>query len=635
MPSTPTTIPPESWSGDHDMRPERAVDATSARLPASVPAGPGTAPAADRVAAMVTAAAMLATAFLVVPGGLYIDDIRAQAYAAGRSYWPFVVESNGTHLAPGARTVDWVQSVLWPLEAWPAAVYTVVLVGALGAVVWRLLRELVPQTWAALVGLALALFGGSLVPSLAWYRQGLTTVTALVLTLAAIDAAARYVRTGRIHHAAVAAGAVALGLTFSERTLVAAVCVTWLGLLHHRAAPWWTRLRRTVVVVAPLVVLNLAFLAGYGSGDFDRGGEGTPTWGGLVVSTARSLFKNTIPSLLGGPVRWREAGASYAFAATPTWLVVLGNIVVVSLALLAWRSRRERPGHPGMVTGLVVAYAVPIYLIVYAGRISRADVMSVDDLRLYSDVGVFVAIAAAALLGAAVPERRPTGRPLVVAVAAATVVAVAIGVSWVGFARYWHRSTSTAYLQTLRADLATNRSPVLPTPVPDTIVPGWVQPDFSTSSLVDLLQPGTEMSLVDALPRVVAPDGHLVAGRLDPVATAVNTREDFCGNPLVAGADAVTIDFAEPVPYFRGSMVELKLLVSDTTRIRVTVTGEDGMSRPAGGASDPYLLRGPHTMTVPVPYTMRLTSVTVSRTRTAAGICVTGVRSVVPSQATR
>jgi hypothetical protein len=55
----------------------------------------------------VVALHVAAVTWLSAGGGLYIDDIRAQAYAAGRSFYPFVIESNRTHLAPGARTIDW------------------------------------------------------------------------------------------------------------------------------------------------------------------------------------------------------------------------------------------------------------------------------------------------------------------------------------------------------------------------------------------------------------------------------------------------------------------------------------------------------------------------------------------------
>ena len=84
--------------------------------------------------------ALLPVAALVTSGWLYIDDLRAQVYASGRPLWPFVVEFNNTHLAPSARTVDWLQARYAALEHWPAVVYTVVLHLALGLAIWWLLR---------------------------------------------------------------------------------------------------------------------------------------------------------------------------------------------------------------------------------------------------------------------------------------------------------------------------------------------------------------------------------------------------------------------------------------------------------------------------------------------------------------
>ena len=76
------------------------------------------------VASSVIALHVAAVTWLSAGGGLYIDDIRAQAYAAGRPFYPFVIESNRTHLAPGARTIDWFMARYAPLEHWPAVVIT-------------------------------------------------------------------------------------------------------------------------------------------------------------------------------------------------------------------------------------------------------------------------------------------------------------------------------------------------------------------------------------------------------------------------------------------------------------------------------------------------------------------------------
>jgi hypothetical protein len=286
------------------------------------------------------------------------------------------------------------------------------------------------------------------------------------------------------------------------------------------------------------------------------------------------------------------------------------------------------------VLALSLSYILPIYALIYVGRVSRADVRSVDDLRLFADVSVFVAIALAAVLGAAIALPRP-GWTMRAAVAGVVAVAVGLAVSWTGFAVKWHRSTSSAYVSALRADLATNRAPIVPTPVPDTIVPAWVQPDFSSASLVRLLKPGAELSVLDSSPRLVSGTGHLVPARLNPVAAARNARSDFCGNGLVPGTSSVTIPFREPVPYYRGSLLELRLLVTDSTRVGVSVTGSDGSTRRIEPLSDTEMLRGPHRMVVPLPPNVRASQVTVTRSRETAGVCVTGLSVVVAAEAGR
>lgn len=599
---------------------------------------------------------VLATAYVVVPGGLYVDDFRAQAYAAGRGIWPFIVESNRTHLSPGARTIDWLQATYWPLAHWPAVVVTLLVAAALGVALWRLLEQLVPDRRAALVGLALGLFGTSIVPALAWYRQALTTLVALTFVLVAIDAALRVLKGGRLSWATVCVGATALGLCFSERTLVVAVVVAVGAVLFSTAATRRERLLRALVLVGPLVAVNLVFLAFYGSGDYDDASTGTPSVSGFFASTARSLFVNTIPGLLGGPLAWRPSGPTYSFATTPAWFVVLSLVAVTAIVIVAIRRTRNRagtslPARPWRVLVLVTSYVLPVYLLVYVGRVSRGNVRSVDDLRLYSDVSVLLAIALAAALGAALSPRSPTRgpalsgaassarltwqRPAAAGLVSLAVVGVCFATSWSRFAVRWHQSTNTRYVENLTTDLATNRAPIVPTPVPDSVVPAWVQPDFSSASLVALLQPGTETALLDSTPRIVDRDGRLVAARIRTLATATNARSDFCGNGLTAGSNTVTVRFDDPVPYYRGALLHLRLLVSDTTRVSATVTGDTGLSTPVVAFSDPELQRGPHTVAFPLPPNVRVSSLTLSRSRAESGVCLTGASVVLAEKAAR
>lgn len=586
----------------------------------------------DRGAGAVIAAFVVASAYLIVPSGYYIDDFRAQAYAAGRGPWPFIVESNATHLAPGARTMDWLQAHYWPLERLPAVLFTLTVCALLGVAVWRLVNQLVTRRSVALVGLGLALFAPSIIPAIAWYRQALTTLTALVLILVAIDAGLRYLRGGSRTWAYAACLAHAAGLAFSERTLVVPVVLVTAGLLLVPSTTFRRALPRQAVAVGPMIVLNLAFLAFYGSGDFDHAGVGTPSLAGFAAAIGRSLLRNSIPSLVGGPISWRPGGESYSYAQTPLWLAIVGCAALALLVVLAVRRRRE--GHGGTPVWrpllVVAAYVVPIYCMLYVGRIARAEVSSVDDLRLFPDVGVFLALAVAVLLDVAVRRpRRATVRALAAGAIAATV---ACGLSWVGFAHRWHQNSSPSYVEALRTDLTKNLSPVVASPVPVTIVPNWVQPDFSTADLIAILRPTTRTAVFDSAARLVGPDGHLTDGQLKRIAVAPDERSDFCRHALPAGQENATIDFTEAVPYYRGALLELGVLVSDTTSLTVRVIAEDGsVSAPRPGVT-PEMQRGPHRLLLPVMPDVRVKSVQISRSRASADVCVTTLQVVQPPE---
>lgn len=587
----------------------------------------------DRGAGAVIAAFVVASAYLIVPSGYYIDDFRAQAYAAGRGPWPFIIQSNATHLAPGARTMDWLQAHYWPLERLPAVLFTLTVCALLGVAVWRLVNQLVTRRSVAIVGLALALFAPSIIPAIAWYRQALTTLTALVLILVAVDAGLRYLRGGSRSWAYAAWLAHAAGLAFSERTLVVPVVVVAAGFLLVPGTTFRRALPRQVVAVGPMIVLNLAFLAFYGSGDFDHAGVGTPSLTGFAAAIGRSLLGNSIPSLVGGPITWRPGGESYSYAQTPPWLAIAGCAALAVLVVVAVRRRGGSDRIPVWRPLVVLAtYVVPIYCMIYVGRISRAEISSVDDLRLFPDVGVFLALAVAVLLDVAVGRGRPRRATVRVVVAGAIAASVACGLSWVGFAHRWHQNSSPSYVEALRTDLTKNLSPVVASPVPVTIVPNWVQPDFSTADLIAILHPATRTVVFDSAARLVGPDGHLEDGQLKRIAVAPDERSDFCRHALPAGQESATIDFTDPVPYYRGALLELGVLVSDTTSVRVRVIAEDGSVSAPRPAVTPQMQRGPHRLLLPVQPDVRVRSVQISRSRPSADVCVTTLQIVQPPE---
>ena len=581
----------------------------------------------DVRAMRITTFYLVAVLWLVVPGGLYIDDIRAQAYAVGHPFWPFIIESNHTHLSPGARTADWIMSNLWPLEHWPAVVLTLLIVAGLALAVWRLLRALVgPGPWA-LVGLALAIGNPALVPTTAWFRQTLTTTVSLSLTLGSAVLALNGIRSRKVGSLLASVGALALALMFSERAVVGPVLTLAVIVVAERGRIA-TRARRALWVVLGQAVAVVLFVVAYQSGSFDSATTGGPSVLGLVESTARSIGLDLVPALAGGPILWHPVPPNYAFARTPLWFAAAVGVVALSFVAALLR-RRGAPAAAGRALILVAAYAVPIYVILYVGRISRATPSSVDDLRLFPDVAVMLAVALAMVMHGW--HGRPNhGRPMTWAWgAAATVVLSLTAVSWFGFANQWHRSTTSGYFAALRSDLTANRGTVLPTPVPNDIVPGWVQPDFSTEALIRLLKPQTPMVLADSTPKVVSADGHLRTATFKTVSNGTRAVENFCGNALNPGMTSITIPLSKPAPYYRGAVVLLRILTTDSTQLTVSVVTPHG-TLPAPVTTNPTLQRGPHTIYVPVPYGASVTAVAVSSSRSSAGVCLPSVAVTIP-----
>jgi hypothetical protein len=117
---------------------------------------------------------------------------------------------------------------------------------------------------------------------------------------------------------------------------------------------------------------------------------------------------------------------------------------------------------------------------------------------------------------------------------------------------------------------------------------------------------------------------------LKNIATAPRSTEDFCGNALRPGEQDLRIPFTTPVPYFRGSHLFLRVLASDTTKLEVAVTGDDGTETAARTFTQPELHRGPHTLLVPLPYDVRVREVTLRSASESAGVCIPALSVVLP-----
>ena len=569
-----------------------------------------------RAAALVVGLYVLAVGWLVAGGGLYIDDFRAQGYAAGRGIWPFIIESNRTHLAPGPRTVDWLMAQYAPLQHAPAVALSLMIAAGLGLAVWLVIRELTHRVVTAALGTALVLASPGLVPSAAWFRQALTTHVAVALGLFAIWATLRSVRKGPAWLAFAPVLLLPLAYCFSERAILITILIGWIHLAHG-GAPWRTRLRRSLPVALPLAVVTGLFLFAYAAGDFDTLDKGNPGLGHLAASTGRSLFKNTIPSLLGGPLLWRAESGPYSFASTPVVLAVLACLAF--FGLIAWRARTQHSRRRILAIGApVLVFVLAVYVLIYLGRVSRADVVSVDDLRLYPDVVIALGVLLAVVLDT-VPAPTSLRSRVLAGVVVATVLLLDAA-SWATFGTRWHTSTSSDYIETMRSELeADPGTTVLPGEVPPSIVPWWVQPDFSTESLTALMSPTTPTSVANGPTRRISDTGKAELVSIDEISSSAPSSA-FCPAPVLE--EQATLRLRDSVNYRRGSLVTAEVLVADSTTLEVGVRHTDGHIEMVQTIKPITVQRGPHTIVVPVPKDADVRGVVLRKGDPAVGVCL-------------
>ncbi len=193
-----------------------------------------------------------------------------------------------------------------------------------------------------------------------------------------------------------------------------------------------------------------------------------------------------------------------------------------------------------------------------------------------------------------------------------------------GFGLQWHDNPTTAYLANLRADVARTTGRVIPTPVPDTVVPGWVDPGFTTRPLVRLVNEAAAGSALGGgrqrRRRVGAPGAQLAG----PAWWAGRHRRASAAGRSRPASSRPRSRSPEAAPYFRGSVVQLGVLVGDSTRLDLAVTGRDGTTSGHLVTDPPELLRGPHRVYALVPPGTAVTDIIVTvTTPNTAGVCIT------------
>ena len=606
---------------------------------------------ADKAAMLLVLLHLLPVWWLVDGGGLYLDDLRAQAYARNQPFWSFIMSSNGTHLAPFPRTLDWLQATYLPLEHGPAVTVTLVVHLCLGLAGWLVLRELVGPRPAAVCALAILLLAPSVVSATAWYRQTLTTLTTITLVLAAQYAVLRCIRSSSWRWALGTVALLAVAMTFSERALAGCALVVTTALVVPGPG-WRQRWPRVVLVTAVLSALAAVYVAIYRSGPFDQGETGGLAAADFGRLVARSVGAGLVPAVFGGPWDWSPSGPALSIANPPVVLVIVANAAVaIELLRRLLDAQTRRAALAGMA--MAASYILPIEAFVFVGRYAGFGSVTGADLRLFADCGIVLTVSLAlAFLGwrpadstemssSRADARRLESTELRRNRAAAAVLALAVVVggtlSWARFGDRWHTNQTTAYVEAMRGDLnrltkfADETTTVLPGSIPDAVIPAWMQEEISTLDLVALLRPQTELAVGRSQTKLVGPEGRLETGRVRTVGSFDPGEDNFCHHVQRGGdPDPLTIDADTVVDYKRDELIQLGLLVNDEREVVVDIIDDGGAAHRLAWPEPRTLSRGPYTVRLRVPYGVSISAVRFAPS--AVGMCVASVSAVTPER---
>jgi hypothetical protein len=391
------------------------------------------------------------------------------------------------------------------------------------------------------------------------------------------------------------------------------------------------------------------FLVIYRSGPYDQGPETLPSGLDVLHLAWDTVSKTIIPLLLGGPFEWSYL-VPYAGIPQLSDTAVVFCLVIALIGLLAalWR----RPGRTGRALILLVAWTLPSVAMVAAGRFEALGLGLATTTRLWADLvpGFVFAGALAALswrVGAeadsstratvATREQATGGSaPIEVtvpALAGGLVLLLVLGASVFSsltYASKWWDNPTGQWIANAQMSLE-NAEPyprTLATPLPETVMPGWVSWTFPSSApLLLLMRPDVRFHDSDGEAKVINSFG--VRSAYIPNIVAQTKPAKLCVATLPVGSSPVTVRLPTEAPYAPGAQIEFGILLGDPTKVAVTATTSSGNVVAPQRFSDDVLLPGAHTLRFPVPYLQTIKSVTV-QIQASRQSCITFLRIWAP-----
>ncbi|MCE1178620.1 MAG: hypothetical protein LWW86_06260 [Micrococcales bacterium] len=567
--------------------------------PAALADGRGQARRVLLVAGALIALQALLRGWAALRGYFYIDDFTFIERALEHSAFDpdYLLHPYNNHVMPGSYL--WVSALtaLAPLGWTPVALVSTAVQALLAISCLLLLLELFGARWLILVPLTLMLFTPLNLPGFLWWAAALNQLPQQLAMVLALFFHVRYLRTGRTVHGLLGVAAVAGGLLFSEKTLLAVPLVGAVHLAYFTAGPLGRRVRDTMTQHAPVVgayaVLCAAYLAYYVlevPTPTREGGTGQD----VVDVFGKAVFSGVLPSLLGGPWQWERIGFAGGLAAPGVIATSLSTVAV--LGFIVWTSVRGRGATRAWL--ILLAYIGAVVALLALSRATIVGPVVGRELRYLTDIAVVAGICVGLAVIPLRPGRWPCADPLqrvaapgtraertawreqlgLPSVAEAPLVLTSVAlliissfVSTVTYDRLWHPNPARAFVE------GAKRQPAATAAVADGAVPpevAWplIAPYNTASRLlaptaITFMRPGTASDRITALDHNGAP----VEGGVSGVG-AVGGPDAECGWRLGVQPVAVplTADLYEGVHivrigYLSAAETSLQVTAGDTT----------------------------------------------------------------------
>jgi hypothetical protein len=546
-------------------------------------------------------------AWIAFQGYFTGDDFVFTYHAATASFdLDYLLREHLGHLMPGAFALVWLLNAISPLNYPLVVLVDLLLQGAAGWCMYKLLILLFGHRKAVLLPLAFFLFTPLTLDAFLWWAAALNHLPLQLGLVFAVYAHVKYLREARFRWLLAAFGSLLLTLSFFEKAVLIPPYLLVLTLLYFCEGPARSRLLGTVrdhwklwlgygVICGAYVALYISRV----TFAFDSSPD-LPTTAQLAGRVVGTTF---VPGFFGGPWEWLPIGLSGGAAAPPEWakwlswelLIVLfvGTVLVRRGALRAW--------------ALLGAYLAADVALLAAGRLSWIGPVIGQSYRYVADAAapatITLALVALPLLGEHSPLtrvgeaardalRRRTWLPVLGGALVANAFLLSATYTTQTYSELWQDNAARGYVETARHALAEapTGTVLLDEPVPENVLHVLFTPNNGTSHVFAPLKDRPPFGRSTDHLWVFDAQGNLVPGVVGGVGSEAGPLAN-CGYAVTdTGTTLIPLDravFAWPwtvhVAYLAGARTPATVRLGDAEATVVLKKGLNDLYLPLTG----------------------------------------------------